>query len=215
MTARKIATPTTTIQNALDVALSAIRKHNKSVPEALAVTIGTGKGKFHGVFTANAWLDNGGEHAGFARHEIVMAPESFRLGAEQVLTTLIHETAHALAHATDVKDTSRNGRWHNAKFRSLVTDMGLVTEDDSKVGTATPGLMEPTKITYAKELKLLAEALVTYRKPNAGKVATPKTTVRISCECDAPVTVPIKWYVDFGADMLRCDDGHEFTPVGE
>ncbi len=37
-------------------------------------------------------------------------------GAADVLGTLLHETAHALAHVRDIKDTSRQGRWHNGPW---------------------------------------------------------------------------------------------------
>lgn len=203
MTARKIATPTTTIQNALDVALSAIKKNNKDVPSALAVIIAEKKGA-HGTFTADSWQDNAGEHEGSARHEIKLNPVSFALGAEQVLTTLIHECGHALAHATGVKDTSRQGRFHNAKFRDIATQMGLVTEDDKSIGTRTPSMMDSTKATYAKELEVIASALTTFRKPTV-KLKAPKTTVRVSCSCGNPVTVPIKWFDEVMSVTLPCD----------
>jgi len=211
-------TPTTTIQSALDAALTVIKSHNPNVPSALAVIIAPKKGA-HGYFLPNAWQDNGGEHNGSARHEIAMNPQSFDKGAEQVLTTLIHETAHALAHVTGVKDTSRQGRFHNNKFRTIADAMGLVTTDDDKIGTRTPGLQSWAKESYAGTLANLESVLVTFRKPDADKPKAPKTTIRIQCGCEQPVTVPIKWWETM-EDVLQCSlcvdddtDGGRFFPV--
>jgi hypothetical protein len=36
-----------------------------------------------------------------------------------VLGTLLHEAAHALADQRAIKDNSRQGRYHNARYRQL------------------------------------------------------------------------------------------------
>jgi hypothetical protein len=201
-------TPTVGIMAALDMALSTIRTHNPNVPTALAVVISTGRGKVHGSFQAGSWSDTAGTHEGSARHELLIASESLGLGAEQVLTTLIHEAGHALAHATGVKDTSRQGRFHNGEFRTIAERMGLVCTGDAAIGTRTPGLTESAKVLYAPTLELLASALTSHRKPVAKK-ETPKTTIRVACDCltdsgtPLAVTVPIKW---FDAQALVCSD---------
>jgi len=197
------ATPTTTIQSALDDALRVIQSLNPNVPAALAVIIAPHKGA-HGTFLADSWTDTAGEHTGSARHEIAMNPQSFDKGAEQVLSTLIHETAHALAHATGVKDTSRQGRFHNGKFRDVATAMGLVVVEDDKIGHRTTGLQEHAKVEYADTLAALEAVLVTFKKPDKPKVSK-KTTVRVACDCDQPVTLPIKWYEEVMASTLVCN----------
>lgn len=208
-----VATPTTTIQQALDASLSRIRELNPDVPESLAVILASGGGKKHGHFAASTWTDSSGDHAGSARHEILMATESLRRGAEATLTTLIHECGHALAHATDVKDTSRGGRYHNAKFRDVATTMGLVVEEDPSIGHVTTGLMSWAKDSYAEVLEMLEASLTTYRKPE-DKAKGPKTTIRVQCDCETPVTVPIKWWESFGEDMMYCAGcGNNFAEV--
>ncbi|WP_297495484.1 hypothetical protein [Pseudonocardia sp.] len=42
-----------------------------------------------------------------------------------MLATLLHEAAHALAHVRGIKDSSRQGRWHNAKFKALSEELGI------------------------------------------------------------------------------------------
>ncbi|MCC6189019.1 MAG: hypothetical protein IT318_08285 [Anaerolineales bacterium] len=60
---------------------------------------------------------------------------------EAILKTLVHEAAHALARARDIKDTSREGRYHNQRFAELAKEMGLVAEPDQKLGVRTPRLL--------------------------------------------------------------------------
>lgn len=37
--------------------------------------------------------------------------------AVAVLGTLLHEAAHALCHVSGIKDTSRQGSWHDARLK--------------------------------------------------------------------------------------------------
>jgi len=197
--------PTVNILTALDRALSGIQARNPNVPRALAVVIATGKGKVHGHFAPGSWEDTAGEHAGSARHEILMASESLARGAEATLTTLIHEAGHALAHATGVKDTSRQGRYHNEKFQETVVAMGLTVEKNSSIGYVTTGLNSWAREEYEEELALLETVLISHRKSDKAKAPAKKTTIRVACACEFPVTVPIKWFDDFGYDNMRCN----------
>jgi hypothetical protein len=200
-------TPTVAILTALDTALVAIRATHPDVPSALAVVIEKSSGKTHGHFHAGQWADTDTDGAKLGkRHEISMSSESLSRGAEATLTTLIHEAGHALAHNTGVKDTSRQGRYHGAKFRTIAEGMGLVCATSDKIGTVTTGLNEWAKSHYAKELEILAEALTTHRVLKSDeKVTKPKTTIRVQCACEFPLTVPIKWWNDYGMDNLTCD----------
>jgi SprT-like family len=214
------ATPTTAIQTAFDVSLSTIRAQFPNVPEALAVIIASGRGKFHGRFEPSSWQDSSGSHEGSARHEIVMSSESLARTPEEVLTTLLHECAHAVAFGTGVKDTSRGNRYHNGDFAKIASDMGCKVSEspDSKHGYMTTGLTDWAIHHFASEIDLLGESLTTYRKP-AEKKPTKKTTVRVACECDEgtnllAVTVPIKWWDKFGSWSLTCSEcGSSFQEV--
>ena len=203
-------TPTVAILTALDAAMSTIRETHPDVPSALAIVIATGNGKKHGHFHAQTWED--AEHAG-KRHEILMASESLARGAELTLTTLIHEAAHALNYATGNKDTSRQGRYHNQTFSKTAANMGLLVESDEKSGFRTTGLNSWAKAHYADTLTALEGVLTTYRVPVDKKASKPKTTIRVTCECEYPVTVPIKWWDDYGMDNMLCGmcETH-FTP---
>ena len=58
-------------------------------------------------------------------HELLIAGEGLARGAVDVLTTQLHEAAHALALARAIDDTSRDGRYHNKRYRDLAEELGL------------------------------------------------------------------------------------------
>jgi hypothetical protein len=49
--------------------------------------------------------------------EVFVGGEGLIRGAASVLETLLHEAAHALAYVRDIKDTSRQGRYHTPAVR--------------------------------------------------------------------------------------------------
>ena len=213
-------TPTVAILSALDSALSIVRETNPSIPTALAVVISTGRGKFHGSFQASQWEDTDTTGAVLGkRHELVMSSESLARGGKDTLVTLIHEAMHAQAHATGVKDTSRQGRFHNDKFRSLAEGAGLTCSKDSGGSCTTTGLQTWAEKLYAPVIEALDTVLTTHRIKVTAKVAPPKLTVRVQCGCQSPVTLPVKWFSDHGQENMLCalcdsagEDSH-FYPI--
>lgn len=86
-------------------------------------------------------------------------------GAAAVLTRLLHEAAHALAHARRVKDTSRQGRYHNARYRELAGILGLVCEDAGAHGWADTRLPPSSAETYRGVLVALDAARAAFPHP--------------------------------------------------
>lgn len=68
--------------------------------------------------------------------ELNISAEDLKRPAEDVLLTLAHEMVHQHAHEAGVKDTSRNGRYHNKQFRRLAEEAGLCApaEPHKKIG---------------------------------------------------------------------------------
>lgn len=129
-------------------------------PELPAVVIVTGSGMIGpsrwGHFRAEGWklAQAKGEEAAtdLALGEMFMAGETLAKGARQVLQTMLHEAAHVLARVRDLKDTSRQGRWHNGTFRTLAEEMGLEHKQpnaDSAHGFSFVTLTEQTEAKYA------------------------------------------------------------------
>ncbi|WP_433629138.1 hypothetical protein [Nocardia sp. CA-120079] len=52
-------------------------------------------------------------------HELFIGGEALDRGPVDVLGTLLYEAVHGIAVTRDLKDTSRQGRWHSTQFREL------------------------------------------------------------------------------------------------
>lgn len=202
-----VDTPMKPILDALNGALVAIRNRHPEVPNVVLV-VGTSSTKKYGHFAPESW--EGGKKV--KNHEIMISGESLKRGAEDTLGTLIHECAHALAEKREIKDTSRQGRFHNEKFKNLAEEMGIVVGKDPKIGWSITSLPKETAKSYAEELKVLRAALKTWRGTDENKPKAPKVDIRVECGCRA-VTIPISFY-DKGD--ITCDlCGENFLPLGE
>jgi hypothetical protein len=83
------------------------------------------------------------------------------------------EAAHALAHARGIKDTSRQGRYHNKHFKTCAEQLGLAAEHDQSNGWATTTITDVTKIAYARQLRDLADAMTLWRHGETTTGPTP------------------------------------------
>jgi hypothetical protein len=73
--------------------------------------------------------------------------------ARAVLDTELHEAAHGLAAARDIRDASRQGRYDNARYRSLAEELGLAVEHTgSGFGWAATTVPDATAAVYAAGL---------------------------------------------------------------
>src|SRR5512136_341014 len=68
-----------------------------------------------GWYAYTGWGDGKGHNAA----ELNVSAEFTRRPAEEVLLTLVHEMVHQRAHEGEIKDTSRDGRYHNKTFARL------------------------------------------------------------------------------------------------
>ena len=202
-------TPMLPIVAALNNCLLAIRSRHADIGNVVLVVGSTGRtksGLLHGHFHADTW------EAKNATHEIMLSGESLKRGAEDTLGTLLHECVHVLAHARGIKDTSRQGRFHNAKFKALAEEVGIQVHHDRSIGWSVTTLPKETAKLYRAELTSLRKALKAYRLP-ASEQAKPKTTIRLATHTGRKVTVPIKFYEQGG--IFDAISGEEFLPVEE
>lgn len=208
MTARKSATPSLAIIDALDSLAAEVRRNHPDVPDNIVIVLASGRsrsGAIHGHFAPESWKDG---------HEILLSGESLERGAIPTFGTLIHELAHARAHATGVRDTSNNGRYHNKRFKTIAEDMGISLEQAGTIGWSVTSVPEATSTKYRKGLEKLEKALVTHRKGFSGgtpvaptpKTKPNKTKLKIYCDCeDNAVTVSIRWFAE-NQDTLYCEN---------
>jgi hypothetical protein len=61
-----------------------------------------------------------------------------------VLGTLLHEATHGLAHARGIRDTSRQGRYHNKRYAQLATELGLQVAEVDPIGWSATSVPETT-----------------------------------------------------------------------
>ena len=201
-------TPSLKLLEAVNDAYQAIRQHDKDVPNAVIV-LGASSRTNHGHFLANSWAKDKTSR----QHEIVLNGESLRRDAESVFATLMHEAAHAKAYNTDVIDTSRMGRYHNAKFKALGEGLGLVLNKDDRNGWTLTDLSKETKREYSKEITAIRQALKTYRFAPTEldrKPPTPRTQL-IQTESGRTLRVPLNFLE--GGGIFDATTGQEFLPV--
>jgi hypothetical protein len=118
--------------------------------------------------------------------ELFVAGECFAEGATHTLLTILHEATHALAHARGVKDTSRQGKYHNRRFVELAAELDLEWPSDAKAhpvsGFSDVQLTEVAASCYADTIAELDAAITlhldTFRRLRlaGGGQATPGTT---------------------------------------
>jgi hypothetical protein len=149
---------------AIEQAWADIRERHPEVPEVV-VTIGSGseaKGMKLGHFAAARWVRGEDE-----LHELFVGGEGLAGGAASVLATLLHEAAHAAAQSRGIQDTSRQGRYHNQRFKSIAEGLGLTIEHDQSIGWSVTTLPRHTEAEYAETITTLHTAITAHRRAEA------------------------------------------------
>ncbi|MFF0613263.1 hypothetical protein ACFYUD_31805 [Nocardia tengchongensis] len=168
---------------ALENTWAAIRSQHPYVPNVV-LTVGSGSTGGSeltlGHFAPNRWVR--GE---YELHELFVGGEGFQRGAVDVLGTLLHEAAHGVAVTRGIKDTSRQGRWHNERYRALGEELGLTLTHHDKIGWSLTTVPDQTRELYRNELDELAFALVAYRRREPERRGGRKSNNNgVSAECD-------------------------------
>jgi hypothetical protein len=199
---------------AIEHAWATIRAHHAEIPEVV-VLIGTGSDRGGvlrklGHFAARRWQ----LAAGGVRSEILVAGEGLDRGPDMVLTTLLHEAAHALAFTRGVRDTSKGGRYHNRRFAAVATELGLQVGTLRPYGLAATTIPPATAARYATALCELTDALVLWRA--AERPATGSRTRHagrpVRCQCACPRQVRLPRPILAGAPVVCGGCGEPFLP---
>ncbi|WP_406048208.1 hypothetical protein [Kribbella sp. NBC_00889] len=175
---------TAELVSALEAAWAAIRTNHTQIP-AVVIIVGSGtatKQAKYGHFAPVRW-----QHGEQRLAEVLISGEGLKRPVEEVFTTLLHEAAHALADAREIKDTSRQGRWHNQRFAELAGELGLDATKDPRIGWSPCTLRTETAVTYSTVLADLKNALIAYRHPEAlGGQAKKNNNNAVACACQCP-----------------------------
>jgi hypothetical protein len=195
---------------ALEAVWVLIREQHPELPAATFV-VGTGqeglKRPKMGSWAPERWQVHQREQR---VGEVFIAGEFLAQGVDELLDTELHEAAHALNRARKVKDCTRQGRYHNAKFAATAGELGLRVERDDRHGFVTRGVLPEHAPRWARARELLQAALELHRvvppprpkKPRkqgaAGEggegegegegtgAGTGGRKVRLVCRCDKP-----------------------------
>ena len=132
----------------LEQAWTAIRTHHPDVPQVVVI-LGAGSEARRGLFKWGHFAAARWQVADSNRPEVLVSGEGLKRGGRAVLATLLHEAAHGLANTRGVKDTSRQGRWHNRRFAALAGELGLQVEVDPKTGWSQTSLTDQLADRYA------------------------------------------------------------------
>jgi hypothetical protein len=167
---------------AMEHAWTAIRARHPDVPEVIVV-LGAGsearRGLFKlGHFAAARWHVNGQRRA-----EVLVSGEGLRRGARDVLGTLLHEAAHGLGDARGIKDTSRQGRYHNLKYARLAGEVGLDVAHDPATGWSQTTVPDQLAAAYAEVLADLAAALKLWRYAERQLPTSTSSRNLLACQC--------------------------------
>ena len=168
------------LMGALERGYAAIRHNFPEVPHAM-VTLGSGAEKVkgavqlakHGHYDRARWIDltetepTAAVFPGAPRarvSEVMVAGETLDRGATAVFGTLLHEAAHALALARGHKDggTSRQGRYHNEKYRSCAQEMGMEVTEGPTFGWHVTRLTPSSEMRYATDIAAIGVHLGNY-----------------------------------------------------
>lgn len=211
---------------ALESAWAAIRARHPEVP-AVVIVVGAGSGQRAGTlklghFAALRWttttaqtVETGTEVPTTPLAEVFVGGEGLARGPVEVLGTLLHEAAHALADVRGIKDTSRQGRWHNAKFKVLAEELGLEVTKDDRIGWSPTNTPTDIRDAYSEVVDQLARALRLRRALELGAgEGTKKKPARPACVCGCGRRIRVAPRVlDLGAIICgACQQ--EFLPEG-
>ena len=67
-------------------------------------------------------------------HEINIGAGTLDRPIENVCATLLHEVCHYYCYIHHIKDTSRNGTYHNSRFKTVAESHGLIIDHHPKYG---------------------------------------------------------------------------------
>jgi hypothetical protein len=196
---------------ALEDAWAAVRARHPDVPEVVVI-LGAGSEARRGLFKWGHFAAARWQVADANRPEVLVSGEGLDRGAPAVLATLLHEATHGLATTRGVKDTSRQGRWHNQRFRALARELGLEVTFDQRTGWSQTTLGEELPGRYHAQLGRLDQALGLWRhaERQTDRAARSHNLLACTCGCGRKLRVARATLAQAPILCGRCQ--HRFEP---
>jgi hypothetical protein len=225
----------------MEAAWRAIQARHPEIPDAVVIT-GTGnepRNERWGHHWARRWRLATDQPDRV--DELFVAGELLARGGRRIMQTVLHEAAHALAEVRNIKDTSRNGHYHNRRFVALAGEVGLdPPAASSPRGLAGVTLGEATAASYAEVIAALdAASLAFLESPtsdqttgDAGNGASNGTAgmgaqrgaagrggrgrngtrLAVTCQCDRRLYITPKQYEEAPISCGRCNTPFQAEP---
>jgi len=130
--------------------------------------------------------DRAGAMEALAASSEALLREARQLSADaSAVMSELHEAVHAVAFERGIKDTSRQGRYHNGRFRAVAEEFGLETGRDSPFGWSSTALPPGTTARYRETLRALSEALGDHRDQSTAPrdARARRCQVTLVCDC--------------------------------
>jgi hypothetical protein len=199
------------ILTVLEATWQAIRRRHPEIPlVVIIIASGTGgKQAKWGHHAPGRWHRDDTEHA-----EVMISGEGLARTSREVLGTLLHEAAHALAGIRGITDTSRQGRYHNRKFAALAEELGLdITEDPSgQFGWTVTTVPDTTARLYERQLSALTDAMTLWRSGEFSATTTRKRDTNLIaaiCHCGRSIRVAASTLNEAPITCQACDGSFE------
>ena len=156
--------------------------YENKLPEVVIAIRSQGKrAGVMGWFTpAKVWSDGESE-----KHEIVITAETLNRDGMDIMRTLHHEMIHLYCETNGIKDTSRNGAYHNKNFKEECLKRGFFYESDKPDNTIGWSLaqLKPETMAYMKKWDIDYSVFGLARRSFGGKEEKKKKTNRIKWTC--------------------------------
>jgi DnaJ domain len=187
----------------------AIRARHTELP-AVVIIIASGTDRKQPVWGHHApgrWQAGNEQRA-----EIMISGEGLRRTPREVLGTLLHEAAHALAAARGIKDTSRQHRYHNTKYKMLAEELGLTVTFDRTIGWSLTSVPDATAATYTGQLAALQAAMTLWRTDEelAPTARRNSNLIAVICPCGRSIRAASSTLAEAPIVCTAC--GEPFTP---
>lgn len=183
-------------------------RHGQVPPVVIIIASGTErKQAVWGYHAPGRWVTGNEQRA-----EIMISGEGLRREPADVLGVLLHEAAHALAAARSIKDTSRQGRYHNTKYKVLAEELGLAAESHPAIGWSLTTVPGPTIEAYKDQLVALQDAMTLWRTDETQIPTTRRNSNLIAaiCPCGRSIRAAASTLAEAPIVCTACGD--PFTP---
>lgn len=165
---------------ACESAWRSIEAHHPELPPVVML-LGTGveRGRLVklGHWWEGRWLADGN-----LRGEVLLAGEALHLKPDDVFEVLLHEAAHGINAARHIKDTSRGGRYHNARFKATAIEVGLTVEQMNPYGFAKTSVPPETAERYSADIERLEAAMRIARRVPRSALGTGNVEQQLGAE---------------------------------